>query len=38
MRCQFRVPPGIDPGDYPILITAAGVPSQPGTLFEVKLP
>ncbi|MBI2686707.1 MAG: hypothetical protein HYX27_10355 [Acidobacteria bacterium] len=36
MRCQFRVPPIGDAGDYPLLVTAGGVASQPGVLFRVR--
>jgi uncharacterized protein (TIGR03437 family) len=36
IRCQFRVPPGIDAGDYPMLVTSGGVASQPGVVFRVK--
>jgi hypothetical protein len=30
------VPPGIDAGDYPMLVTSGGVASQPGVVFRVK--
>ncbi len=36
IRCQFRVPPDIDAGDYPLLVTSGGVASQPGVVFRVK--
>lgn len=36
MRCVFRVPPGIEGGDHPVVVSAGGVTSQPGVLFRVK--
>lgn len=38
MRCLIRVPPGLDTGDYPLLVTAAGASSQPGALLRVAKP
>ncbi len=36
MACQFRVPPGIEPGEYPLLATVGGIATQPGVILRVK--
>jgi len=38
MRCQFRIPPGIEAGDHPLVVTVGGVQSQPGVLYRVTRP
>lgn len=38
MRCEFRVPPGMEAGDHPLLVTVGGIASQPGVLFRVRQP
>jgi len=38
IRCHFRVPPGMESGDYPLVVTVGGVPTQPGVQYRVRRP